>query len=57
MHNDTPCNTVIFSGLSELGVLGLLLIYFWFFYDLAIYPCMWATHLNIEVKIGERIAD
>jgi len=57
MHNDTLCNTVIGSGLSELGVLGLLLIYFWFFYDLAIYPCTWVIHLNVEVKIGERIAD
>ena len=33
MHNDTLHDTVICSGLSELGVLGLLLIYFWFFYD------------------------
>jgi len=53
MCNDILCNTVICPGLSELGVLGLLLIYFWFFYDLAIYPCMWVIHLNIEVKIGD----
>ena len=57
MCNDTLHDTVVCLGLSELGVLGLLLIYFGFFYDLTIYPYMWVIHLNVEVKIGERITD